>query len=65
MSSFLKALGIGAFVGGGVTVFIFILGVLLIRFRNCWTGCPYSFFASGIGILVMVIGIFLALPNGF
>ena len=58
MSSFLKALGIGAFVGGGVTVFIFILGVLLIRFRNCWTGCPYSF-------LVMVIGIFLALPNGF
>lgn len=65
MSFWLKALGIASFVGGGITLFIFILGVLLIRFRNCWSGCPFSFFGFSIGVLVMVTGIFLCLPNSF
>jgi len=61
----MKGLGIGAFIGGAITIFIFILGILLIRFRNCWTGCPYGFFGFGIGVLVLVIGALVAAPNQY
>jgi hypothetical protein len=65
MSFWMKGLGIGAFVGGAITIFVFILGILLIRFRNSWTGCPYGFFGFSIGVLVLVIGGIIAAPNSF
>jgi hypothetical protein len=65
MSYWMKGLGISAFVGGAVTIFVFILGILLIRFRNCWAGFPYGFFGFGIGVLVLVVGAIMAAPNSF
>jgi len=65
MNYWMKGLGISAFVGGAVTIFVFILGILLIRFRNFWAGGPYGFFGFGVGVLVIVAGAIMAAPNNF
>lgn len=65
MNYWMKGLGIAAFVGGAITIFVFILGILLIRFRNRWAGFPYGFFGFGVGVLVLVAGALMAAPNSF
>jgi|LauGreDrversion4_2_1035121.scaffolds.fasta_scaffold1682152_2 hypothetical protein len=65
MSFWMKGLGISSFVGGAITLFVFILGILLIRFRNLWAGVPYGFFGFSIGLLVLVVGALMAAPNSF
>lgn len=65
MSDWMKGLGVGASVGGAITIVIFILGILLIRFRNCWTGCPYGLLSFSIGLLVLIVGCIMAAPNSF
>jgi hypothetical protein len=56
-------LAIGGFISGAITILLFILGLLLVRFRNNWTGCPFWFLASIISLLALGIGIATVAPN--
>jgi len=59
----MNGLAIGNFIGGAVTIFLFVLGILLIRFRNSWTGCPFGFFGIIICLLTLGVGIAIVAPN--